>query len=278
MKGDGVELHHVREEGAEGLDSGGVGSRSFGGGDGVRSEETVGEDKDTRGVMGAGVGEEELVEAETDRHELAQVVRAESQGRSQVHHSESPGGEEAGACPGRARVRRRRAVGITNQGVRVSGVDNKVMRDDGVIQGGPRLARDRGLDAGKDGGGELGDAVTAPRVRALTKGTQGGSAVAPNGKVEGEEEGGERGGDVDEKGAGEREGEEVEVLSESEGTESDQSIKSVVGSEEGDPRAEDDTAGGVEVNKGIFTRSAEKTTRDFSNRKLVLMAHAAGSG
>ena len=124
----------------------------------------------------------------------------------------------------------------------------------------------------------MSDAVTAPRVGALTKGTQGGSAVAPNGKVEREEEGGERGGDVDEKGAGEREGEEVGVLSESEGTESDQSIKSVVRSEEGDPRAEDDTAGGVEVNKGIFTRSAEKTTRDFSNRELVLMAHAAGSG
>ena len=124
----------------------------------------------------------------------------------------------------------------------------------------------------------MSDAVTAPRVGALTKGTQGGSAIAPNCKVEGEEEGDERGGDVDEEGAGEREGEEVEVLSESEGTESDQSVKSVVRSEEGDPRAEDDTAGGVEVDKGIFTRSAEKTTRDFSNRELVLMAHAAGSG
>ena len=124
----------------------------------------------------------------------------------------------------------------------------------------------------------MSDAVTAPRVGALTKGTQGGSAIAPNCKVEGEEEGDERGGDVDEEGAGEREGEEVEVLSESEGTESDQSVKSVVRSEEGDPRAEDDTAGGVEVNEGIFTRSAEKTARDFSNRELVLMAHAAGSG
>ena len=49
-------------------------------------------------------------------------------------------------------------------------------------------------------------------------------------------------------------------------------------SEEGDPRTEDDTAGGVEVYEGIFTRSAEKTARDFSNRELVLMAHAAGSG
>ena len=65
-----------------------MGSRNFGGGDGIRSEETVGEDKDTRGAMGAGVGEEELVEAETDRDELAQVVRAETQGRSQVHHRE----------------------------------------------------------------------------------------------------------------------------------------------------------------------------------------------
>ena len=105
----------------------------------------------------------------------------------------------------------------------------------------------------------MSDAVTAPRVGALTKGTQGGSAIAPNCKVEGEEEGGERGGDVDEKGAGEREGEEVGVLREREETEGDQSIKSVVGSEEGDPRAEDDTAGGVEVYEGIFTRSAEKT-------------------
>ena len=87
-----------------------------------------------------------------------------------------------------------------------------------------------------------------------------------------------REGDVDEKGAGEREGEEVEVLRESEGTERDQRIKSVVRSEEGDPRAEDDAAGGVEVNERVFTRSAEKTARDFSNRELVLMAHAAGCG
>ena len=40
----------------------------------------------------------------------------------------------------------------------------------------------------------MSDAVTAPRVGALTKGTQGGSAIAPNCKVEGEEEGDERGG------------------------------------------------------------------------------------
>ena len=110
VKCDRVELHHVREEGTESLDSSGVGNRSFGGGDGVRSEETVGEDKDTRGAMRAGVGEMELVEAETDRHELAQVVRAESQGRSQVHHRERLRIEEAGARPSRARVRGRRRV------------------------------------------------------------------------------------------------------------------------------------------------------------------------
>ena len=127
MEGDGEELNHIREEGAESLDGGGVGCRSLGGGDGVGSQETVGEDKDARGAKRAGVHEEELVEAETKSHKLTQIVRAETQGGSQVHHRESLGSEEAGACPGRARVRRRRAVSITNQGVRVSGVNNKVV-------------------------------------------------------------------------------------------------------------------------------------------------------
>ena len=120
MEGDGVELHHDCKEGAESLDGGGVGSRSLGGGDGVGSEETVGEDEDARGAKRAGVHEEELVEAETKSHKFTQIVRAETQGGSQVHHRESLGSEEAGASPGRARVRRRRAVSITNQGVRVS--------------------------------------------------------------------------------------------------------------------------------------------------------------
>ena len=127
VEGDGEELNHVREEGAESFDGGRVGSRSLGGSDGVGSEEAVGEDEDARGAKRAGVHEEEFVEAETKSHKLTQIVRAETQGGSQVHHRESLGGEEAGACPGRARVRRRRAVSITYQGVRVSGVDNKVM-------------------------------------------------------------------------------------------------------------------------------------------------------
>ena len=34
----------------------------------------------------------------------------------------------------------------------------------------------------------------------------------------------------------------------------------------------------VEVDEGIFTRSAKKAARDFRDRELVLMAHAAGCG
>ena len=40
----------------------------------------------------------------------------------------------------------------------------------------------------------------------------------------------------------------------------------------------DDAAGGVEVNEKVFTRSTKKTARDFRDRELVLMAHAAGGG
>ena len=52
-----------------------MGSRSLGGGDGVGSEETVGEDEDARGAKRARVHEEELVEAETKSHKLTQIVR-----------------------------------------------------------------------------------------------------------------------------------------------------------------------------------------------------------
>ena len=152
------------------------------------------------------------------------------------------------------------------------------MGDDGIIQGSPWLALDRGLDAGKDGGGELGDTIAAPRVGALAKGTQGGGTIPPNGKVEGEEESGERGRDVDEKGAGEREGEAVRDRREGEGAEREQHIKRVVRSEKRDPRTVDDAAGGVEVNERVFTRSTKKAARDFRDRELVLVAHAAGGG
>ena len=118
----------------------------------------------------------------------------------------------------------RRAVRVTDQRIPVDGVNNKVVGDDELIQGSPWLALDRGPDAGEDGGDELGDTIAAPRVEALAKGTKGGGTIPPNGKVEGEEEGGERGRDVDEKGAGEREGKAVRNLREGEEAERDQRI------------------------------------------------------